>query len=119
MDALQYNYQHHSLYGAQTLCIGTLGGSPCGRAARRYGRLQAFLKLDSCGGRISERSYQILAKYILCERCQHQTDQARRWLDAQALLLFKKQKLCKFHDNEEWVTARFNQIVRGRTSDAS
>jgi hypothetical protein len=114
MQFLQYDYQYHSLYRAQTLCMGTLDGGPCGREARIYGRSQALLQLVSCGGRLSERSYQILAKWLLCERCQHQTDQAQRWLDALAFTVLKKQTLLEFHNHEEWVTARFNEIVRGR-----
>lgn len=84
-----------------------------------YGRSQALLQLDNRGGRLSERSYQILAKCLLCERCQHQTDQARRWLDALALTVLKKKTLWELHNHEEWVAARFNEIVRGRPSDAS
>jgi hypothetical protein len=118
MDSLHYSCQHHSIYGAQTLCIGALDGSPCDQAARKYGRSQALLKLVSCGGRTAERSYQILAKCILCERCQDQTDQARQWLDSQALPLLEKQTVCECHNNEEWVTARLNEIVRGRSLHA-
>lgn len=113
MDSFQYNYQRHSLYSAQTLCVGTQGGRPCGRAAQKYCRSQVLLKLDSSCGSLSERSYQMLAECILCERCQDQSDQARRWLDAQASLLLKKKMLSKFHNNDEWVTARFNKVVRG------
>lgn len=110
MDSPLYNYQCHPLYDARALCIGTRDGSPCERVARKYGRSQALLKLDTCSGSLSEHSYQMLAKCILCERCQQQTDQARRWLDTQASLLGKKETL---YNNEEWVTARFNEVVRG------
>jgi hypothetical protein len=59
MDYTLYNYQCPPLYDARALCIGTRDGSPCERAARKYGRSQALLKLDSCSGSLSEHSYQM------------------------------------------------------------
>lgn len=73
--------------------MGTLDSSPCGQEARKISLSLALVKVYSCGGRLSERSYQRLAKCILFERCQNQPDESRQWLDTQILLQPNSQTL--------------------------